>query len=125
MGHLKFDFHTDLHLGVAAEREGVRLREFRGRRTVARAARRAQRVLLPVEAPRDIFSDTELAKHMAARQRHGALAQVLTDRAREVARVVLVAEEVFFVDAHLCEVETLTTAAATSDGASRGVKTAS
>ena len=62
---------------------------------------------------------------MTARQRHGALAQVLADGAREVRRVVLVAEEIFFVDAHLFEVETLTTAAATSDGASRGMETAS
>ena len=59
---------------------------------------------------------------MTARQRHWALAQVLADGAREVRRVVLVAEEVFFVNAHLCEVETLTIAAATSDGSSRGVK---
>ena len=100
MGRLKFDFHTGLHLGVAAEGEGVGLAEFLGRRAVRRAARRAQRVLLPVEAPGYIFSNTKFAKHMATRQRHGALAQILTDGAREVARVVLVAEEVFFVDAH-------------------------
>ena len=100
MGRLKFDFHTGLHLGVAAEGEGVGLAEFLGRRAVRRAARRAQRVLLPVEAPGYIFSNTKFAEDVAARQRHGALAQVLTDRAREVRGVVLVAEEVLFVDAH-------------------------
>ena len=91
VGRLKFDFHTGLHLGVAAEGEGVRLAEFLGRRTVRRAARGTQRVLLPVEAPGYILSNTKFAKHMAARQRHGALAQVLADRAREVRGVVLVA----------------------------------
>ena len=91
MGRLKFDFHTDLHLGVAAEREGVRLREFRGRRAIRSTARGTQRVLLPVEAPGYIFSDTKFAEDVAARQRHGALAQVLADRAREMRGVVLVA----------------------------------